>query len=177
MRKITVHIIHCSDTPDNPSTSVVDVGVTEIDRWHRDQGWDGCGYHNVIRRSGKLESGRHLSEIGAHVKGHNRDSIGTCLVGRSHFTDEQFNTLRRLHEDYEFSFPGIKIAGHRDFDKKKTCPNFDANGWWEIQKMNAYYEEQEKNKNKVEKKSILCIIWTWLKGLLKIRKDLIKKGE
>lgn len=165
MRTIRKHIIHCSDSPDH-----VDIGVTEIDRYHKDRGWNGCGYHNVIKRDGKLESGRPLSEVGAHCSGHNKDSIGTCLIGRNKFTDEQYSTLRRLHEDYEFTFPLIEIYGHRDFNKKKTCPNFDAIGWHELEKVKKIISDKSIQEKRVEKKNFMCIIKGWLKSLF-------RKGE
>lgn len=133
MRKINLHIIHCADTPET-----MDVGVEEIRRWHTDKppkgnGWSDIGYHYVIRRNGELEFGRDLETIGAHCKGKNRTSIGTCLVGRNWFTNEQFETLWDLHRELMEEFSGIEIAGHREYDKHKTCPNFDVKGKWYIE--------------------------------------------
>ncbi|MDD9911637.1 MAG: N-acetylmuramoyl-L-alanine amidase [Alphaproteobacteria bacterium] len=126
MRKITHHIIHCSDSPNHR-----DIGVKTIRRWHtepepRGNGWSDIGYHYVIRRDGTIELGRPLEIQGAHCKGHNNHSIGTCLVGRDEFTEAQFKSLRRLHKTLKAWLPQIKVAGHRDLNPNKTCPNFDV---------------------------------------------------
>ena len=42
MRKITEIIIHCSAT-----TEGKDFTVEDIDRWHRQRGFNGIGYHFV----------------------------------------------------------------------------------------------------------------------------------
>jgi len=67
MRPIDTLILHCSATPPD-----MDIGVAEIDTWHKAQGWKRIGYHFVIRRNGIVERGRPLAQIGAHVEGHNR---------------------------------------------------------------------------------------------------------
>ena len=137
MRKIDTIIIHCSDTP-----STMNIGAKEIRDWHiKDNGWSDIGYHYVIRRNGSLETGRNIETIGAHVYGHNKNSIGICLVGGKPignqkkdinlFTIEQLETLESLL----FNLKGflqdmnIKIVGHCELDSKKTCPNFDVQKW------------------------------------------------
>lgn len=124
--------IHCSATPPNQ-----DIGVKEIRKMHTDKGWSDIGYHDVIRRDGTHEIGRSISRIGAHVKGHNRENIGICLVGgidkngkpENNFTPEQLSTLRYLITRYVGRY-GIKqenIKGHRDWPGvAKACPCFDV---------------------------------------------------
>ena len=128
-------IIHCSYTPES-----MDIGKGDIDRWHREKGWMMIGYHKVIKRDGTVEDGRPLSKSGAHVRGMNRTSIGICLIGgmnRSkdgpdlNYTDEQMKSLRSLLDDLKEDYPKAKVRGHTDFDKGKTCPNFDAGKWYE----------------------------------------------
>ena len=63
MRKITEIIIHCSATPQG-----VDYTVADIDRWHRQRGFNKRGYHYVIYRDGSIHPGRPVEEIGAHYK-------------------------------------------------------------------------------------------------------------
>ena len=55
-------ILHCSAT--YPS---MDVGVSEIDFWHRQRGFDGIGYHYVVRLDGTIEEGRPYHLDGAHA--------------------------------------------------------------------------------------------------------------
>lgn len=118
MRDITTHIVHCSDSTFGDAA--------EIDRWHKARGWRGIGYHFVILPNGTLEMGRPLNEIGAHVRGHNQNSIGTCLIGKTEFTPAQFTALKTLHLALQGVFPRLTACGHRDFDKYKTCPNFEV---------------------------------------------------
>jgi len=133
-------VVHCSYTP--PS---MDIGVDTIDKWHRAKGWLGCGYHMVIKRDGTVETGRRLNRQGAHVRKLNRRSVGICMVGGMlpsktgpdvNYTEEQWEALRdtidNLKEDH---FPDAKVRGHVDFDKGKTCPNFDAGHWYETKEV------------------------------------------
>ncbi len=118
MRKIQHHIIHCSDS---------DSGDVKIIRqWHLHRGWRDIGYHFVIRRDGVIEVGRPLEMMGAHCRGHNKNSIGTCLVGRTEFTPSQFQALKLLHNSLRVLFPQLKPSGHRDYTTLKTCPNFEV---------------------------------------------------
>ncbi len=121
MRKINLHVIHCADTPDD-----MDIGVNEIRQWHLERGWSDIGYHYVIRRDGSIEVGRSIDKMGAHAKGYNRNSIGTCLVGRDNFTTEQYNSLRVI-DNFLKQVYNVKTVGHRDITIGKTCPNMDIN--------------------------------------------------
>ena len=56
--------------------------VAEIQRWHVQQrGWRDIGYRLVIDRNGKVAPGRPETEIRRHVEGHNRGTMGICLLG------------------------------------------------------------------------------------------------
>lgn len=127
-------VIHCSATP--PS---MDIGVKEIDRWHRQKGWQGCGYHYVIRRNGSIETGRPDDVIGAHVVNYNHNSLGICMVGgvaekdkvtpENNFTEAQFASARALISRLRLKYPNAKVRGHRDF-AKKACPSFDVKDYF-----------------------------------------------
>ncbi len=117
MRRIDVHIIHCSDSAHGD--------VSEIRAWHKARGWRDVGYHFVIRRDGEIELGRQLQEVGTHCRGHNTHSIGTCLVGKESFTPAQFAALKRLHGSLQAQFPQLRVVPHNAFSAQKTCPNFD----------------------------------------------------
>lgn len=118
MRYIGKHIIHCSDSTFGD--------VAEIRKWHKKRGFDDIGYHHVILRDGTIEYGRELNEIGAHTKGMNTESIGTCLIGKDNFTVEQFCSLRKLHRQLEHLFGTLEVHPHNKFNKGKTCPNFNV---------------------------------------------------
>jgi N-acetylmuramoyl-L-alanine amidase len=145
MRKITTLVIHCSAT--RPS---LDIGAGTIDRWHKEMGWAGIGYHWVIRRNGLIEPGRPEERVGSHVRGHNAHSIGICLIGgvgadgkpEANFTPAQYESLAGLLKRLRVKYPGVRICGHRDLspdlngDGKitpnewvKACPSFDVGVW------------------------------------------------
>lgn len=127
--KIAKIIIHCSDSPDQ-----IDIGVAEIRRWHiLDRGWTNIGYHYVVRRNGTVEIGRYENgdsvlegkEIGAHVAGHNSDSLGVCWVGRDKIGIDQKISLIHLvrHLMTLHQIPVSQVFGHSEFNSAKTCPN------------------------------------------------------
>ena len=118
-------IVHCSDTENNLSLQAID-----IHKMHLNFGWNGIGYHKIILRSGKIENGRPEYWVGAHVKGLNNLSLGVCLIGSTHFTKNQFKSLKRVLKIWLEKYPKAKILGHRDSTKtNKTCPNFDVISW------------------------------------------------
>jgi N-acetylmuramoyl-L-alanine amidase len=119
-RKIDKHIIHCSDS--------IFGNAEAINSWHKERGFNEIGYHFVIRRDGQIEMGRMPSIKGAHCKagGNNTGSIGTCLIGKEHFEEVQFESLRKLHAELKEWFPQISAHPHNEFDDRKTCPNFDV---------------------------------------------------
>ena len=126
MRNIKKIVVHCSDSPDD-----LDIGFKQINEWHKENGWlslpseISCGYHYIIRRDGRVETGRPEEERGAHVRGHNSDSIGICWVGRKVISTPQYNSLIKLLKDkYQaFGLEVTDIHGHYELDSKKTCPN------------------------------------------------------
>lgn len=138
--RIKAVFIHCSATP--PS---MDIGAEEITRWHLERGFSAIGYHYVIRRNGHVEKGRDLDgdgdvtdEMGAHAYGHNRGTLGICLVGGIdengrpdfNYTRYQMNAAEKLVAELVARFPGVEVKGHRDVDSGKACPCFDVGAWW-----------------------------------------------
>lgn len=129
MRTIKEIIIHCADTPEGRDDKAED-----IDRWHKQRGFDRIGYHYVIDLDGTIEAGRDPDCIGAHCKGHNTNSIGICYIGgadrdtlkpKDTRTDAQKASLLLLLKYLRQRYPDAKIYGHRDFSDK-PCPSFDA---------------------------------------------------
>jgi N-acetylmuramoyl-L-alanine amidase len=117
----------------------MDIGVDEIRQWHKAKKWDDVGYHYVIRRDGVVQAGRSLDFQGAHVQGHNHESIGLCLVGGinpagvpdANFTAAQYASLESLVKLLLPRYPGAVVRGHRDFPGvTKACPSFDVPAWW-----------------------------------------------
>jgi N-acetylmuramoyl-L-alanine amidase len=123
MRKINSLIVHASATPNDRNVTAKD-----IDIWHKQRGFKKIGYHFVILRDGTIEEGRNINEIGAHVRGHNRYTIGVCLIGAGYslddFTKEQKKSLIKVTNNMITLFPNITIHGHREYSNK-SCPGFD----------------------------------------------------
>ena len=129
MRKIDKIIIHCSATPEGR-----DYTVADIDRWHKQRGWQDIGYHYVVYRDGSVHPGRPVEQIGAHTSGHNSNSVGVCYIGgcaadgktpKDTRTPAQRAALRDLVELLQAEHPGATIHGHREF-AAKACPCFDV---------------------------------------------------
>lgn len=126
MRKITEIIIHCSATVEGK-----DFTARDIDRWHRQRGFQMIGYNYIIRIDGTIEIGRPIEMVGAHCVGHNRNSIGICYIGglssdgkpKDTRTEEQKESLRALIEQLREEFPEVTLHGHNEF-ANKACPCF-----------------------------------------------------
>lgn len=134
MRPIAALVVHCSATPAGKAFH-----ASDIDRWHRDRGWNGIGYHFVITLDGSIEPGRELEEVGAHVEGHNKDSIGICYIGGMNaqntaaadtLNPRQADALQLVLQGLRARWPQARILGHRDFPNvHKECPSFDVRSW------------------------------------------------
>jgi N-acetylmuramoyl-L-alanine amidase len=135
MRQETKYIIiHCSAT--RPSQ---DIGFEEINKWHRQKGWNGCGYHFIIKRNGIIEDGRPTDAIGSHCRGYNHNSVGICMVGgvseddhtiaEDNFEGDQWSSLKTLVEELHEKYPEAEIKGHYHFNPDKQCPSFDVDDW------------------------------------------------
>jgi N-acetylmuramoyl-L-alanine amidase len=128
MRDIDKIILHCSATREGDDS----VNVEVIDRWHKARGWRGCGYHYVVLIDGKIESGRMIDEVGAHVKNMNKSSIGVCYIGgvekdgktpKDTRTEKQKESLLLLLKTLKKMFPNATVHGHNEFSAK-ACPSF-----------------------------------------------------
>jgi N-acetyl-anhydromuramyl-L-alanine amidase AmpD len=95
------------------------------------------GYHFVITRDATLQKGRELNAAGAHVAGHNHESIGVCLVGgisndgspEDNFTKEQKDVLLAILRELREVYPKARIIGHYELEPKKACPSFNVQQW------------------------------------------------
>lgn len=128
MRKIDKIIIHCTATREGE-----DISPSTIREWHLARGFKTIGYHFVIALDGRVYVGRPLSEVGAHCKGYNKNSIGICYVGgldkygkpKDTRTCAQKIILKRMVGALKQSFPNATIHGHNEF-ANKDCPCFDV---------------------------------------------------
>jgi len=128
MRYIREIIVHCTAT--KPSAKVT---VESIDRYHRQIGWNGIGYHYVVYTDGTVHQGRAEEQIGAHCRGHNANSIGVAYVGgldedgkpKDTRTAPQRIALKELIAQLKQRYRGAVVHSHRDY-ANKACPCFDA---------------------------------------------------
>ena len=118
-------VVHCSDTPNGRYHTAED-----IHRWHLERGWDGIGYHSVIRTDGVVDQGRPHYWVGSHTAKYNGVAIGVCLIGNDEFSDAQWRSLEGLMLALTAEFPDAEVVGHHDLNSHKTCPNFDVKAWW-----------------------------------------------
>jgi len=128
MRDINRIIIHCSATPEGR-----DIDAATIKDWHvNGNGWSDIGYHYVIKLNGEIESGRPLDVTGAHVKGHNKDSIGICYIGgadedmnpKDTMLDCQEEAMRELIFSLRMVWDKeLTLHGHNEY-ASKACPSF-----------------------------------------------------
>jgi N-acetylmuramoyl-L-alanine amidase len=128
-RSTKLLVIHCAATPEGR-----DVKVESVDRWHRNLGWSGIGYHFFVELDGSIKVGRPLYRIGSHVRGKNRYSIGICYAGgvdrnlkpKDTRTPEQKMALIMLTKAIvRDNWDIVRIAGHNEFSSK-ACPSFDV---------------------------------------------------
>lgn len=198
LNDITTIVLHCADTPNGRENSIID-----INQWHANRNppftrdlsiapkhqphLKNIGYHYVITLDGEIHEGRPLIETGAHVSGHNQNTVGVCLIGRDQFTPEQFHSIQVVKSRIEAQV-GIKLPlkGHREFDANKTCPGFDVQAYvnsgyqpyehrvLEIKQDSSFntqqtYELPQKPESKERPMSVL----TTIAGLFKPAADLI----
>ena len=143
MRQINKIIVHCTASREGQPLTVAD-----IDKMHRACGWNGIGYHYVVYIDGSVHVGRAVEKAGAHVAGHNADSIGICYVGgldgsgnpKDTRTEAQKAAISELVNELCRKHPTVvELKGHRDYSPDlngngiiessewlKVCPCFDV---------------------------------------------------
>lgn len=144
-RQIKRIVIHCSainEVPGRKLDTAEAIRKFHTDPVHPDgktvdgvygRGWRDIGYHRVIERDGSVKQGRDFDTMGAHVAGHNEDTIGICLIGEATglFTPVQIEALKVEVEHIQGSYgiPDSHVIGHRDLDSRKSCPGFHVQTW------------------------------------------------
>ena len=157
MRQIDNLVVHCADTPDGAYFDVDDIRDWHINpkklkddkykykgviydskedlpedvRNQKGNGWSDVGYHYIVLLDGQIQKGREDKTTGAHVGGHNSNSIGICYIGGGNGEDTrttpQKASLVHLISFLRRLYPDSVVLGHRDFEGvTKACPCFDA---------------------------------------------------
>ena len=123
-------VVHCSATRCDR-----DYTAEQLLRDHKARGFRTVGYHFYIRKDGTVSRHRKLLEVGAHVRGLNRCSIGVCYEGgldadgkpADTRTPGQKEALMELLWKLHRLFPQALIVGHRELPGvKKACPCFNV---------------------------------------------------
>lgn len=135
-------VVHCSATRVTSNYT-----AEQMLRDHRERGFNSWGYHFYIPKSGNRIALRPLEERGAHVAGHNAESVGVCYEGGLDAAGKPADTrnpqqkaqLLALLTELKALYPDAKIVGHRDLSPDlngngtiearewvKQCPSFDA---------------------------------------------------
>ena len=123
------------------------IGSEQINQMHINRGWNGIGYHFIVKRDGSIQIGRDINTVGAHVGGFNTRSIGISFVagykcastkykgippfsevGPESITQAQHEAFKRFMSAWYRVYPGGQVWGHVDFpnNKGKIDPGFDV---------------------------------------------------
>lgn len=115
----TRHIILHHSEVTSPHTAA------DIHQWHQNKGWAGIGYHYFIAKDGDVYEGRPRDTVGAHTKGHNRDSVGICFEGdfnKEELCEAQERAAVKLITILSIAYPDADLHRHHDFNPDKSCP-------------------------------------------------------
>ncbi len=120
--------IHCTATAEGKDYTVADIRA-----WHKARSFSDIGYHYVVQRSGRIDIGRPVGQVGAHVADHNTGSIGISYIGgvtadgktpKDTRTPAQRASLLWLVRQLRSKHKGIKrVRGHNEA-AAKACPSF-----------------------------------------------------
>ena len=145
MRKITLLAVHCTAT-----LAGKPFDVAAIRAMHQRLGWSDIGYHRLIGVEGQDWAGRPEEVIGAHIQGHNSNSLAVCYVGGIGLDGRAADTRTAAQREalasrlrlWRLRFPDAIIRGHRDMSPDlnrdgritpnewvKMCPCFDVREW------------------------------------------------
>lgn len=93
------------------------------------RGWRDIGYHygvGTLQDTWHAIIGRPIEQVGAHCKGHNKDSIGVCILG-------DYDNFWLPEDGYDFTtrfltslcqnndIPSAQIYPHSAFSEKTCC--------------------------------------------------------
>jgi N-acetylmuramoyl-L-alanine amidase len=98
--------------------------MRRIQRGHFERGFDDIGYHFVIMPSGRIFLGRPTWAVGAHVKGHNADTVGIALAGDFNSQGPTSEAIRAIGQVRSTLIPSgvtVPLLGHSDL-AAKDCP-------------------------------------------------------
>ena len=148
MREIDLIVVHCSATKEGETLSAQELhSLHTRPKSEGGKGWSDTGYHYYYTRDGQEHVCRPIERQGAHVRGHNKTSVGLSYEGgldangipedtRTGFQKDAMSIrIRKLRNE----FGPIPVVGHRDLspdkngdgtidasERLKECPCYDA---------------------------------------------------
>ena len=121
----------------------------DIHRWHLNNGWEGAGYHFLVRKDGKVYRMRPEEKIGAHAYMNNYNSLGICFEGNfevEEMPEVQVQSGKELVAYLKNKYGINKVQGHRDVNNT-SCPgkNFKFNEIANGQATDVVIEKPQQN--------------------------------
>lgn len=121
----------------------------DIHRWHLGNGWEGAGYHFLVRKDGKVYRMRPEAKTGAHAYMNNYNSLGICFEGNfevEEMPEVQVQSGKELVAYLKNKYGINKVQGHRDVNNT-SCPgrNFKFNEIANGQATDVVIEKPQQN--------------------------------
>ena len=103
--------------------------IEDIDRWHKNNGWAGCGYHFLVRKDGSVYRGRPENKLGAHTSNYNTGSLGICFEGKYNTEEMPESQLKAGQELIKYlldkyNLSKANVYKHKDFNNT-DCPGYN----------------------------------------------------
>jgi len=101
-------------------------GIKEVHQWHLKQGWEGIGYHFIVRFNGVIEWSRGIDTFGIHTLNNNHNTIGIAFEGKyeelKSMPDEQFKSGVELIKYVKSHYhKNLTVKQHKDY-RATACP-------------------------------------------------------
>jgi len=133
MRKIKKVVYHIADSDDPTQDNIEAIRYFHTGckknkiNWGKYRvfcrGWDDVAYHFYSSKAGLIEVGRPMNKQGAHVYGHNKDTLAICLGG-TNATEASLAAAIELTVSL-LPYLGLTekdVVGHNELDSGKECP-------------------------------------------------------
>ncbi len=129
--KVTLAVVHHSDSGNNYSQSQVPSILRGIQAYHMDsRGWDDIGYNFIVDKYGTLWEGRSggadLPVVGAHASGLNTGSVGVMVLGDYTAATPSNAAVESVSRviGWKFAISGVDTSTRVDFTPGSGSPRF-----------------------------------------------------
>lgn len=139
-KELQLLMLHATDTPAGRKVTAADIRA-----WHtlpkpKGNGWRQVGYSDMVHLDGTVENLVPYNqdnivdpwEITNGAAGYNAVARHIVYVGGKGGdtrTEAQKEALKRYVLAFIKQHPQVKVCGHYQFNKGKTCPSFDVVEW------------------------------------------------